>query len=247
MTKWTNLCWNKIDWKQVEFRNCRLQRQIYNASFFGKQKKVMFLQSILICSLDAKLLAVQNFETQDRYLGVNQKFYSDAPVKLRLAQKLKLEGRTINQNSSLKQGPTELKQRSKIIQDSIKQFWILMALEPQWKPLFESNSSGFRPDRNEHSTIKYLLNILASSRKERGDARVHGVNNNGKSPERFILKIDLKKCFNHIDPNYLLSKLHIPLMIKNQIQTWLKADILLSFEKDARFSVPRRKDYCHDF
>lgn len=234
MTKWINLCWNKIDWKRVKFRNGRLQRQIYNASVFGKQKKVMFFQSILICSLDAKLLAVQNFETlyQNRYFGLNQKFYSDASFKVRLAQKLKLEGNTINQSYSLKQGPIELKQRSKIIQNYIKQFWILMALEPQWKPLFASNSYGFRPGRNEHYTIKYLLNILASR-----SAR------NGQSPERFILKVDLRKCFNHMDPNYLLSKLHLPLIIKNQIQTWLKAGILFSFAEDARFSAPRRKDY----
>ena len=229
MTKWTNLCWNKIDWKRVKFRNGRLQRQIYNASFFGNQKKVLFLQSILICSFDAKLLAVQNFETQDRYLGINQKFYSDASFKFRLAQKLKLEqkGDTLSfvpgdENYSLKQGHIEQKQRSKIIQNSMKQFWILMALEPQWKPLFESNSYGFRPGRNEHYTIKYLLNILALRSASR---------------EHFILKVDLRKCFNHMDPNYLLSKFHTPLMIKNQIQTWLKAGILTDFSspKEAQF------------
>ena len=229
MTKWTNLCWNKIDWKRVKFRNGRLQRQIYNASFFGNQKKVLFLQSILICSLDAKLLAVQNFETQNRYLGGNQKFYSDASFKFRLAQKLKLEqkGDTLpfvsgNENYSLKQGPIEQKQRSKIIQASLRDALILMALEPQWKPLFESNSYGFRPGRNEHYTIKYLLNILALGSASR---------------EHFILKVDLRKCFNHMDHNYLLSKFHTPLIIKNQIQTWLKAGILTDFSssKDAKF------------
>ena len=233
MTKWINLCWNKIDWKRVKFRNGRLQRQIYNASFFGNQKKVLFLQSLLICSFDAKLLAVQNFETQDRYLGVNQKFY--ASFKFRLAQKLKLKQKRDTlpfapgeENYSLKQGPIEQKQRSKIIQDYMKQFWILMALEPQWKPLFESNSYGFRSGQNEHYTIKYLLNILASPSPSR---------------EHFILKVDLRKCFNHMDHNYLLSKFHTPLIIKNQIQTWLKAGILFSFTEDARFSAPRRKEY----
>lgn len=233
MTKWTNLCWNKIDWKRVKFRNGRLQRQIYNASFFGNQKKVLFLQSILICSFDAKLLAVQNFETQARYLGVNQKFYSDASFKFRLAQKLKLEqkGDTLpfvpgDANSSRKQGHIEQKQSSKTIQDSMKQFWILMALEPQWKPLFESNSYGFRLSQNKHYTIKYLLNILdARSFPEGPGSRARSAGN-GEISERFILKVDLRKCFNHMDPNYLLSQLHIPLIIKNQIQTWLKTGIL---------------------
>ena len=232
MTKWTNLCWNKIDWKRVKFRNGRLQRQIYNASFFGNQKKVLFLQSILICSFDAKLLAVQNFETQDRYLGVNQKFYSDASVKFRLAQKLKLEqkGDTLpfvpgDENYILNQGHMEQKQRSQMIQDSMKQFWILMALEPQWKPLFASNSYGFRSGRNEHYTIKYLLNRLDARSSRRA------------SREHFILNVDLRKCFNHMDHNYLLSKFHTPLIIKNQIQTWLKAGILTDFRssKDAKF------------
>ena len=228
MTKWTNLCWNKIDWKRVEFRNGRLQRQIYNASFFGNQKKVLFLQSMLICSLDAKLLAVQNFETlyKDRHLGVNQKFDSDTAFKFCLAQKLKLDqkGDRLQAviNSSLKKGNIELKQRSKIIQGYMKQFWVLMALEPQWKPLFESNSYGFRPGRNEHDTIKYLLNILAS---------------HSASRECFILKVDLRKCFNHMNHSYLLSKFSTPLIIKNQIQTWLKAGILTDFSlsKDAQF------------
>ena len=225
MTKWTNLCWNKIDWKRVEFRNCRLQRQIYNASVFGKQKKVMFFQSIFICSLDAKLLAVHNFETlyQDRYFGLNQKFYSDASFKFRLAQKLKLEQKgdlTGLASQYLKQRHIEIKpiRRSKIIQDYVKQFWILMALEPQWKPLFESNSYGFRLDRNEHYTIKYLLNLL-DTRSSQSDT----------ISERFILKIDLRRWFNHMDHDYLLSKFHTPLIIKNQIQTWLKAGILTDF------------------
>ena len=218
MTKWTNLCWNKIDWKRVEFRNCRLQRQIYNASFFGNQKKIMFLQSILICSLDAKLLAVRSqSEHQDKYFWAKPKFYSDASFKFRLAQKLKLEQKG---GLHLKQRHIEIKpiRRSKILQDYVKQFWILMALEPQWKPLFESNSYGFRLDRNEHYTIKYLLTLL-NTRSSQSDA----------ISERFILKIDLRRCFNHMDHDYLLSKFHTPLIIKNQIQTWLKAGILTDF------------------
>ena len=232
MTKWTNLCWNKIDWKRVEFRNCRLQRQIYNASFFGNQKKVMFLQSILICSFDAKLLAVRSqSEHQDKYFWAKPKFYSDASFKFRLAQKLKLEqkgDRTGLDSQYLKQRHIEIKpiRRSKIIQNYVKQFWILMALEPQWTPLFESNSYGFRLDRNEHYTIKYLLNLL-NTRSSQSDA----------ISERFILKIDLRRCFNHMDHDYLLSKFHTPLIIKNQIQTWLKAGILTDFSlpKDAKF------------
>lgn len=232
----TNLCWNwnKIDWKRVEYRNCRLQRQIYKASFFGNQKKVMFLQSILICSLDAKLLAVHKFAAKtfmhrgaqgqghkkmDKPYGEdNQRFYYDASSKFRLAQNLKLnqKGDTIpiNQSYSLKQGYIELKpiRRSKIVQDYVKQFWILMALEPQWEPLFDSY--GFRPGRNEHYAIEYLLNIM---------------NTKSSSRERFILKVDLIKCFDHIDHDDLLSKFHTPLIIKNQIQTWLKAGILTQF------------------
>ena len=220
----TNLCWNKIDWKRVEYRNCRLQRQIYKASFFGNPKKVMFLQSILICSLDAKLLAVHKFESETLYqvgcqhsipYGEGKQRY-DAAFKFRLAQNLKLEQKrdTIPQKQSKCYSDTQaiqLIRRSKIIQDYVKQFWILMALEP----LFDSYSYGFRPNRNEHDAIEHLLNIMKSSDRE-----------------RFILKVDLRKCFDHIashvEESEVFSQLHTPWIIKNQIQTWLKAGILMT-------------------
>jgi RNA-directed DNA polymerase len=82
-----------------------------------------------------------------------------------------------------------------------------MAMEPFWEPSFEGTSYGFRPGR---STLDAIGRIFVAI-------------NQGKY---YVLDADIAKCFNQIDHDYLLSKLHCPTTIRRNIRQWLKAGVI---------------------
>ncbi|MEB3883848.1 reverse transcriptase domain-containing protein, partial [Lyngbya sp. CCY1209] len=88
-----------------------------------------------------------------------------------------------------------------------KQALVKMAMEPYWEPKFEGTSYGFRPGRTTLDAI----------------GRIHTAINQG---EYYILDADIAKCFDQIDHDYLLSKLHCPTTIRRNIRQWLKAGVI---------------------
>ena len=64
------IAWKTINWAQVEFRVRRYQTRIYKASRDNNKYKVRRLQKRLLCSLDAKLMAVKRVTT-----GINKKIF----------------------------------------------------------------------------------------------------------------------------------------------------------------------------
>ncbi|MEB3883948.1 reverse transcriptase domain-containing protein, partial [Lyngbya sp. CCY1209] len=71
--------------------------------------------------------------------------------------------------------------------------------EPYWEPKFEGTSYGFRPGR---STLDAVGRIFI------------GINKMGY----YVLDADIAKCFDQIDHDYLLSKLHCPTTIRRNIK-----------------------------
>ncbi|MEB3883697.1 reverse transcriptase domain-containing protein, partial [Lyngbya sp. CCY1209] len=88
-----------------------------------------------------------------------------------------------------------------------KQALVKMAMEPYWEPKFEGTSYGFRPGRSTHDAIGRIFN---------------GINKMGY----YVLDADIAKCFDQIDHDYLLSKLHCPTTIRRNIRQWLKAGVM---------------------
>ncbi len=71
----------------------------------------------------------------------------------------------------------------------------------------EETSYGFRPGRSAHDAISRIyLSINKSS--------------------YFVLDADIAKCFDRINHNFLLSKIHCPSSLKRDIKQWLKAGVL---------------------
>jgi RNA-directed DNA polymerase len=58
--------WNSIKWALVEGRIERIQKRIYAASKLAQKGRVLFLQEVLINSLDAKLIAVRRVTTENK-------------------------------------------------------------------------------------------------------------------------------------------------------------------------------------
>ena len=75
------------------------------------------------------------------------------------------------------------------MKDRARQALIKSALEPEWESKMEGTSSGFRPGRSAHDAISRIyLSINKSS--------------------YFVLDADIAKCFDRINHELLLSKIH---------------------------------------
>ncbi|EDZ96190.1 RNA-directed DNA polymerase [Arthrospira platensis C1] len=93
------------------------------------------------------------------------------------------------------------------IQDRARQALVKSALEPEWEAKFEGTSYGFRSGRSAHDAI----------------ARIYLSINKG---EYFVLDADIAKCFDRINHDYLLSKIHCPNSLKRDLKQWLKSGVL---------------------
>ncbi|MDT9298529.1 MAG: reverse transcriptase domain-containing protein, partial [Arthrospira platensis PCC 7345] len=88
-----------------------------------------------------------------------------------------------------------------------RQALVKSALEPEWESRFESTSYGFRPGRSAQDAI----------------SRIYQSINKG---EYYVLDADIAKCFDRINHDYLLSKIHCPSNLKRDLKQWLKAGVL---------------------
>lgn len=218
----SKLAWKDINWTFVQKRLSRQQRRVYKASMEGKRSIVHALQRRIIGSLDAKLLAVRRVTTENRGRntpGVDGVRALSHKKKIELAYKLRLDGKskTIRRVYKSRVGAKKVGLRPlgiPTIEDRAKQMLAKLALEPEWEAIFEPNSYGFRPGRSCHDAI---ASIYLSLR--------------GKS--RFVLDADIHKCFDEIDHEKLISKMSTFDQMENQIKAWLKADIMVGFEKES--------------
>jgi RNA-directed DNA polymerase len=82
-----------------------------------------------------------------------------------------------------------------------------MALEPEWEAKFEPNSYGFRPGRSCHDAIEAIYLSI-------------------KQKPKFVYDADMKGCFDHINQEALLEKLHTYTAMRKAVKGWLKAGVL---------------------
>ncbi|WP_286180313.1 group II intron reverse transcriptase, partial [Arthrospira platensis] len=93
------------------------------------------------------------------------------------------------------------------IQDRARQALVKSALEPEWESRFEGTSYGFRPGRSAQDAIGIIYSAI----------------NQG---QYYVLDADIAKCFDRINHDYLLSKIHCPSSLKRDLKQWLKAGVL---------------------
>ena len=214
----SKLAWNDIDWTLVQKRISRQQRRVYKASMEGNKSKVHALQCRIISSLDAKLLAVRRVTTENKgrnTAGVDGVKAISHEKKIELAYRLKLDGKAspIRRTYIPKPGKSEYRPLGiPTIDDRAKQMLAKLALEPEWEAVFEPNSYGFRPGRSCHDAIATIFISLR-----------------GKS--RYVLDVDIQKCFDRIDHDKLLHKLATFEQMKTQIRAWLTSDIMVGYFK----------------
>lgn len=228
--------WQDVNWQSVQSRVSILQERIYSASQAGNKKQVQTLQTIVIRSLDAKLLAVRRVTTENS--GKNtphvDSYVATTPEqKIKMVQQLKVDGKALSTRQVLipKSGKTEKQQQGiPMIHDRAKQALVKLALEPEWEAKFEPNSFGFRPGRSCHDAIESVFRSTCSTGNSDTDSPV------------YILEADLKGCFNNISHDHILQTLDTTPVIANQVKAWLQAGIVTGFPATQDFSFVHRNE-----
>ena len=209
-----NIRWSELDWRHINQRVFRIQKQIYNYSLENRSKvDIHRLQNILTNLFECKLLAVRRV-TQDNAgkntAGVDQKKALTPIQRVKLAKNISIDGKAekIRRVWLPKPNSKELRPLGiPTIQDRAKQALALMALEPEWEAKFEPNSYGFRPGRGCHDTIEAIHSSI------------------NKKP-KYVLDADIRKCFDSINHKALLKKLNTYGKMHRMIKAWIKTGIL---------------------
>ncbi|MFM6561914.1 MAG: group II intron reverse transcriptase/maturase, partial [Microcystis panniformis] len=211
-TKTTNV-WKAINWAKVQRYVFKLQKRIYQAAKSGQEAKVRKLQRLLVKSYYARLLAVRKV-TQDnqgkKTAGVDGVIAISPEQRLNLTKEIKgtLKAKPLRRVWIPKPGRDEKRPLGiPTIKDRARQALVKSALEPEWESKMEGTSYGFRPGRSAHDAIsKTYITINQGS--------------------YFVLDADIAKCFDRINHDFLLSKIHCPNSLKREIKQWLKAGVL---------------------
>jgi len=168
---------------------------------------------MLMDSRSAKMLAVRKV-TQDnrgkKTAGVDGVKSLTPPQRLQLAEDLdpKQEAKPIRRVWIPKPGKTERRPLGiPVMHDRAAQALVKLALEPEWEAKFEAGSYGFRPGRSAHDAIGRIFTCI-------------------RQRPKFVLDADIKGCFDNIDHEALLEKIHTHPQLRRIIKTWVKAGIM---------------------
>lgn len=204
--------WRQINWKLIQKKVFKLQKDIYKASVSGDIQEVRKLQKRLIRSYKARLLAVRQVSQDNRgkrTAGVDGIKSLTPKQRLELAGQLKITGKakpTRRVNIPKPNGETR-PLGIPTIQDRALQALVKMAIEPEWEAKFEPNSYGFRPARRCQDAIQQIKLCI-------------------QHKDKYVLDADIAKCFDKIDHQRLLQKTNLKGGLRKQIKSWLKSGVM---------------------
>jgi RNA-directed DNA polymerase len=208
-----DLDWHSINWKQVQSNVKKQQWRIAKAVKEGRWNKAKALQRLLTSSFSAKALAVRRVSENrgKKTAGVDKETWSTPKQKAIAIDRLRKHGYKpkplrriyIPKASSRK----ELRPLSiPCMIDRAMQSLHLLALEPIAETRADKHSYGFRPMRSTADAIEQCFRLLCR-----------------KHSAKFILKADIKACFDSVSHSYLEAT--IP-MDKRILKQWLKAGFM---------------------
>src|SRR5919198_679204 len=206
--------WQDIPWTKVHRHVFRLQKRIYRATQRGAVRTARKLQTLLVKSWYARLLAVRRVTQDNRgkhTAGIDGVKFLTPEKRFALAKAIGLDGQAspLRRTWIPKRGSPQDKRPLGIPtqRDRAQQTLVRQALEPEWEAKLSPQTYGFRPGRSCWDAIEAIFLRI-------------------RFRPQYALKVDIAKCFDRIGHAALLAKMQTSPGIRRQIKAWLKAGIL---------------------
>ena len=193
-------CWSDINFTKAEAHVKKLQQRIFNACYYAEYDKLDSLSHMMIHSFYAKALAVKHVcSTHGKHTpGVDNIIWESDDEKFNAIFGLHRRG---YKASPLKRAYIKKTDgRTRLLgiptmQDRAMQSLYAFALEPIAECLADDHSYGFRPKRCAQDAVDYVIKYLA------------------KSNPQWVLKADIRSCFDNISHDWLLKNVPMDKMI----------------------------------
>src|SRR5919197_1360382 len=220
-----NESWVEKPWKKFEKVVFRLQRRIYKASREGNFRKVKKLQRLLLKCRAAKFLAIRQvtqLNTGKRTPGIDGKANLNDTERIQLVEELQRKSQNWSHREVRRIFIPKKKGEKRhlgipTVADRAWEVLIKLALEPMAEAVFHSKSYGFRPGRSAWDAAQDIF-ISTKSNSTRFSGK--------------ILELDIEKCFDRIDHNYLMQTICLPRQYKKGVWRALKAGVMIGFVKE---------------
>ena len=209
----THINWGVVDNEIIAHSVKRLQNRIVKAKLTGRNRMVKKLQSLLVKSLDARILAIKRVSENKgkNTAGVDGKLLNTNLKKSKYIEELKINLDTYRAmplkriEISKKNGKTRPLGIPTMFDRCVQALYKL-ALEPIAEVVADPNSYGFRPKRSTQDAMKQIVNRTIKR-------------NSGK----WILEADIKGCFDNISHKWIYE--NIPLD-NRLLKQWLKSGFI---------------------
>jgi RNA-directed DNA polymerase len=204
--------WSEINWLKVNQTVRRLQARIVKAVQENRWGKVQALQHLLTRSFSGKALAVRRVtENQGKKTpGIDRIIWDTPEKKAQAVQALQQRGykslplRRVYIDKSSGNGKRAL--HIPTMADRATQALYLLALDPIAETTADPNSYGFKSGRSTADAMAQCFTALAH-----------------KHCAQWVLKCDIRACFDSISHDWLLA--HIPVE-RAILWQWLKAGFI---------------------
>jgi RNA-directed DNA polymerase len=210
--------WHGVNWKESWKIIKDLQEKIVKATQRRDYIEVYKLQWIILNSFSGRALAIRKVITNSggKTPGIDDIIWKTPKDYMKALDELALIVKNINKYKAsplkrvyIQKGNSKEMRGLGIptIMDRAIQALYHLGIDPVVEVDSDRYSFGFRKNRSTHDAITALRNFL--------DKSVH---------PRWILKVDIRKCFDKINQNFLIK--NTPICHKIVLEQWLKSGIM---------------------
>lgn len=204
--------WRTIDWPKMENELFQTQSRLAKAAYDRNWEQVKILQSTLVTSCAARVMAVRSAADTNSAAGIDGVKLTNDAQKMKMALSLTKRGHQPlpNRYEKVMERGKELTLHIPAAKDKAMLVLYAFSLDPIAESTADKKSFFARKGRSAHDAHAYLLQAFQQA-----------------DPPRWVVKADVAAFFDHVMHGWLIK--HIP-MDKTMLRKFLQAGVIKNGE-----------------